>query len=89
MRNLQTKKLVEELAEEFGLTQAQVWDIVKSPYWFQTHIMKEVADAMEEYMPTVRIWGSGMFYCNAFSRKDLKKYVEYHKNKNNEITGTE
>jgi len=81
MRNPQTKDYVKQLSSELGLTQEQIWDIVKSPYYYQTHIMREVADRWTNYIPTVRIFGVGMFYCSGFNRKKLKDYLTFHRNK--------
>jgi len=78
------KELIKSLARKYGITQAQVEELVYSQHRFLAHVMSKKSDRESLYFPSVRILGLGIFYCSEKTKKRLL-YLKENRNKNEHI----
>ena len=71
MLSIHTKDIRKRLAKKYGLTLEQVDDIIKSPFYFQSKVMKEEVDPNINNTPSTRILNFGLFNIHTHVKKKL------------------
>lgn len=78
MQSLRTKKIIKDLAYEYGLTERDVTAIVMTPFNLVTKVMRN-GDRETLNFPSIRIISFGIFYMS-------NKRREYFKNLNERLS---
>jgi len=73
MKHLKTKFLKKQIAEDEGLTLAEVDKIIDSHFEFVRHCMTNEVDRNTNYFPTIRLRNFGIFFCTEGRKKQMEK----------------
>lgn len=73
MRTERSKKLIEEIAKKYNLTNKQIENIVNTYFLFLYKMLKEECDKKNDIFPSLRIPYFGIFHVPNKVREFLKK----------------
>lgn len=73
MKHLKTKFLKKQIAEDEGLTLAEVDKIIDSHFEFVRHCMTNEVDRATNYFPNIRLRNFGVFFCTEGRKKQMEK----------------
>ena len=77
MKSLNSQAIIKKIAREYGYSEKEVYDIVKTPFEFTAKVMRE-ADRENAEFPSIRIKYFLTFYCS-------KERKEFFKNLNKKL----
>lgn len=77
MKSLNSQAIIKKIAREYGYSEKEIYDIVKTPFEFTAKVMRE-ADRENAEFPSIRIKYFLTFYCS-------KERKEFFKNLNKKL----
>ena len=80
MKHLKTKFLKKQIAENEGLTLAEVDKIIDVHFEFVRHCMTNEVDRKTNHFPNIRLRNFGIFFCTEGRKKRMEKLNNRLKN---------
>ena len=73
MKHLKTKFLKKQIAEDEGLTLAEVDKIIDANFEFVRYVMTNEVDRETNHFPAIRLRNFGIFFCTEGRKKQMEK----------------